>query len=136
MTKIDKNTREVLKKIPSIDEILKRFTSSSESVPIDFLKFNINRELQDIRDNFIKGLKVIGKFFFSVEKKRLKNFRNDGLLILGEFEVLYNPKKISKKIKKLIPNLNIQIINDAGHAAIYDQPNEVNNLVISFLSNN
>ncbi|HJP42657.1 MAG TPA: alpha/beta hydrolase, partial [Gammaproteobacteria bacterium] len=85
---------------------------------------------------FIKGLKVIGKFFFSVEKKRLKKFRNDGLLILGEFEVLYDPKKISKKIKKLIPNLKIQIINDAGHAAVYDQPNEVNNLVISFLSNN
>lgn len=88
------------------------------------------------RINFIKGLKVIGKFFFSVEKKRLKKFRNDGLLILGEFEVLYDPKKISKKIKKLIPNLKIQIINDAGHAAVYDQPNEVNSLVISFLSNN
>ena len=58
MTKVNKNTREVLKKIPSIDEILKRFSNSSNSIPIDFLKFNINKELQDIRSEFKKGLNI------------------------------------------------------------------------------
>jgi len=78
------------------------------------------------RVDFIKALKVIGKFFFSVDKKRLKSFRNKGLLIFGEFEVLYNPWKISKRLQKLIPSLQIEIIKDAGHAAIYDQPEAVN----------
>jgi pimeloyl-ACP methyl ester carboxylesterase len=86
------------------------------------------------RVNYIKALKVIGKFFFSVDKKRLVIFKNSGLLIFGEFEVLYNPKKIRKKIKKLIPNMKVEVINDAGHAAIYDQPEEVNRKVIAFLS--
>ena len=86
------------------------------------------------RVNYIKALKVIAKFFFSVDKKRLVSFKNSGLLIFGEYEVLYNPKKIRKKIKKLIPNMKVEVINDAGHAAIYDQPEEVNRKVIAFLS--
>ena len=85
------------------------------------------------RVDFIKALKVIGKFFFSVDKKRLKSFRNKGLLIFGEFEVLYNPWKISKRLEKLIPSLQIEIIKDAGHAAIYDQPEAVNEVVLDFL---
>lgn len=86
------------------------------------------------RVSLLKGLRVIGKFFFTVEKKRLIRFKNRGLLIFGEYEVLYNPKKVAKKIQKLIPAIEIEIINDAGHAAIYDQPEEVNKKVISFLS--
>ena len=42
-------------------------------------------------------------------------------------------RKISKKIKKLIPHLQIEIVKDAGHAAIYDQPDEVNRKVLDFL---
>jgi pimeloyl-ACP methyl ester carboxylesterase len=34
----------------------------------------------------------------------------------------------------LIPSLQIEIIKDAGHAAIYDQPEKVNEKVISFLT--
>ena len=85
------------------------------------------------RVDIIKALKVIGKFFFSVDKKRLKSFKNKGLLIFGEFEVLYNPWKISKRLQKLIPSLQIEIVKDAGHAAIYDQPEAVNKLVLEFL---
>jgi len=85
------------------------------------------------RVDFLKGIRVIGKFFFSVDKKRLMRFKNPGLLIFGEYEVLYNPKKIAKKIKKLVPSIEVQIINDAGHAAIYDQPEVVNKRVMSFL---
>ena len=85
------------------------------------------------RVDIIKALRVIGKFFFSVDKKRLKSFKNKGLLIFGEFEVLYNPWKISKRLQKLIPSLQIEIVKDAGHAAIYDQPKAVNKLVLDFL---
>ena len=85
------------------------------------------------RVDILKALKVIGKFFFSVDKNRLRSFKNKGLLIFGEFEVLYNPWKISKRLQKLIPSLQIEIVKDAGHAAIYDQPEAVNELVLEFL---
>ena len=59
MTNINKKyTREVLKKIPSIDELLHRFSNSEISVPIDFLKFHLNQELNLIRNDFKKGLNV------------------------------------------------------------------------------
>lgn len=86
------------------------------------------------RVDIFKALKVIAKFFFSVDKSRLRSFNNKGLLIFGEFEVLYNPYKIQKKLKKLMPALQIEIVKDAGHAAIYDQPDTVNEIVINFLN--
>ena len=101
MTKIDKNTREVLKKIPSIDEILKRFSDSSHSIPIDFLKFNINKELQDIRSKFKKGLTV----------------KNPQIYIDNRIENLYN--KISKKsLKPVINGTGIILHTGLGRAPI------------------
>ena len=52
MSNTNKNTREVLKNIPSIDEIIKKFTFSNSLIPIDFFKFHINKELNNIRNDF------------------------------------------------------------------------------------
>ena len=45
--------REALKLIPSIDEILKKQKNSSDNVPQEYLKFNLNKTLNDIRTNFL-----------------------------------------------------------------------------------
>ena len=50
------------------------------------------------RVDFLKGIRVIGKFFISVEKKRLMRIKNPGLINFGELEVLYNPKNKTKII--------------------------------------
>ena len=93
MTNINKkHTREVLKKIPSIDELLHRFSNSDISVPIDFLKFHLNQELNTIRNDFKKGLNVenpssyieerISKLYNKISKKSLKPVINGTGIIL------------------------------------------------------
>ena len=101
MNKIDKNTREVLKQIPSIDEILKKFIHSPISIPIDFLKFNINKELQIIRNDFKKGL----------------NIENPKSYINNKMDLLYN--KISQKsLKPVINATGIILHTGLGRAPI------------------
>ena len=93
MTNINKkHTREVLKKIPSIDELLHRFSNSDISVPIDFLKIHLNQELNTIRNDFKKGLNVekpksyikqrISKLYNKISKKSLKPVINGTGIIL------------------------------------------------------
>ncbi|MEC9375149.1 MAG: alpha/beta hydrolase [Pseudomonadota bacterium] len=90
-----------------------------------------NRKTRKV--NLWLGIKVIRKFFFSEPRSLLSKFKVPGLLVFGEYEVLYNPWTIIKRIKKIIPNLETEVITGAGHAAIYDKPEEVNNLIIKFL---
>lgn len=82
---------------------------------------------------FITSMKVLRKFFFSEPRSYLKKFNVPALLVFGEHEMLYNPTKVAKRAKMIIPGLQTDIIAGAGHAAIYDKPDEVNIKVIDFL---
>lgn len=84
--------------------------------------------------DFYKGLRVLGKFFLSEPRSVLRQLKVPGMLIFGEHEILYNPQKISKRAKKLMPTLESRIIEGAGHAAIYDKPDEANRVVIDYLT--
>lgn len=79
------------------------------------------------------GLKVMRTFFLSEPRSVLRRFTGPGLLILGEFEVLYNPWKVAKRALKFMPNLETDVIKGAGHAAIYDKPDLANERVIEYL---
>lgn len=79
------------------------------------------------------GLRVLRRFFLSEPRSVLKRFAPPGLLVFGEHEVLYDPYKISRRARKLIPHLETDVIEGAGHAAIYDKPDEVNSLIIDYL---
>jgi pimeloyl-ACP methyl ester carboxylesterase len=80
-----------------------------------------------------KGLRVLRRFFLSESKSLLRQFNVPGLLVFGEQETLYKPEPIVKRAKRLIPHLETTIIQGAGHAAIYDRPEEANRVVLDFL---
>jgi pimeloyl-ACP methyl ester carboxylesterase len=80
-----------------------------------------------------KGLKVLRKFFFAERKSLLRQFRTPGLLVFGEHEVLYDPQRVGERTRRLMPGLEVEIVPGAGHAAVYDRPDEVNELIIRFL---
>ncbi len=82
-----------------------------------------------------KGLKVLGKFFMSEPKALLRRFASRGLLVFGEHEVLYDPHKVGKRASSLMPGLRVEIVPGAGHAAVYDKPDEVNQMLIGFFRN-
>ena len=53
----NKKVRAALKLIPSVDEILKQNQiSKTNNIPLDFLKYNINNRLNQIRDDFKNNL--------------------------------------------------------------------------------
>ncbi|MCL4790781.1 MAG: alpha/beta hydrolase, partial [Gammaproteobacteria bacterium] len=79
-----------------------------------------------------KGLKVIGKFFMSEPKALLARFASPGLLVFGEHEVLYDPYKVGRRARRLMRGLRLEIVPGAGHAAVYDKPDEVNRMLIGF----
>ena len=101
MTNTKKNTREVLKNIPSIDEFIRKFSDNFSLIPIDFLKLKINNELNKIRSEFKEGLSVSSP----------KDYINNRLL------KLYN--KISQKsLKPVINGTGIILHTGLGRAPI------------------
>ena len=58
MNNKNNKVREALKLIPSIDEILKKNKTSNKNTPLDFIKYNINNKLNEIRNFFQKGMFV------------------------------------------------------------------------------
>lgn len=83
--------------------------------------------------NLWKGLKVLGKFFLPESAATLRQFKVPGLLVFGEHEVLYDPATVGRKAQKLMPDIRVEIVAGAGHAAIYDRPEVVDALVTDFL---
>ncbi|MDH3511559.1 MAG: alpha/beta hydrolase [Gammaproteobacteria bacterium] len=86
------------------------------------------------RIDFVKGLRVLGKFFLSEPKKVLRKFNVPALLVFGEHEVLYSPNKVCRRMHRLIPGMTHAVIKGAGHAAIYDKPEEANARIFEFLT--
>jgi pimeloyl-ACP methyl ester carboxylesterase len=80
-----------------------------------------------------KGLRVLQKFFMAERKSYLRQFDVPGLLIFGEHEMFFNPTKVAARAEKIMPGLDSVVVDDAGHGAVFDQPEEVNRLVIEFL---
>lgn len=81
-----------------------------------------------------KSLRVLGKFFLSEPRSKLKQLEVPGLLVFGEHEILYNPWQVSRRARKLMPSLESKVIEGAGHAAIYDKPEKANRVVIDYLN--
>jgi pimeloyl-ACP methyl ester carboxylesterase len=55
------------------------------------------------------------------------------LLVFGEHELLYDPWKVARRAEKIIPGIETDVVKGAGHAAIYDKPEIVNELVVEYL---
>lgn len=79
-----------------------------------------------------QGLKVLRKFFLSEPKSLLRRFAVPGLLVFGEHEMLYDPHKVGARAARLMPGLRVEVVPGAGHAAVYDRPDEVNALLVGF----
>lgn len=86
------------------------------------------------RINKWQGLKVMGKFFLSEPPALLRRLHAPALVVFGEHEVLYDPRRVGARARRLIPGVRVEIVPGAGHAAVYDRPDEVNDLLIAFFS--
>ena len=57
------------------------------------------------------------------------------LLLIGAGEKIYNHQKAIQRAQRWMPHLTAEIIPDAGHLLIMDQPEIINARILKFLSN-
>jgi pimeloyl-ACP methyl ester carboxylesterase len=63
----------------------------------------------------------------------LRQLRLPTLLLIGDHEVLYDPALALNRAVKLIPGICAELIADAGHLLIMEQPEIVNRRIVDFL---
>lgn len=85
------------------------------------------------RIKIINLFRVLRKLFFAEPKHVLNQLKTPGLVILGEHEMLYNSRRAARKINQNLPTLKAIIIENTGHSAMYDRPDEVNQKIGIFL---
>jgi len=64
----------------------------------------------------------------------LKQIDLPALLLIGAGEKVYNPQKVIKRAQQWMPDLTAEIISDAGHLLVMDQPEIINARILEFLS--
>lgn len=62
----------------------------------------------------------------------LRRIHTESLVLIGSDEIFVNPDKSLKRAKKLIPNVQTELIKDAGHYSIGDRPKEISESIIRF----
>ena len=82
--------------------------------------------------NCIPRMKVYASF---LTDKELEKIPHPTLLLIGEYDVQYDPTSAIKRAKKLIPNLQTHLVEQAGHGVTLEQPLVVNQHVLNFLDN-
>jgi pimeloyl-ACP methyl ester carboxylesterase len=65
--------------------------------------------------------------------EQLKQLSVPTLLLLGNREVIYDYKAAQRRAEKLIPQIKVEVVPNAGHALSFDQPEIVNQRILEFL---
>jgi pimeloyl-ACP methyl ester carboxylesterase len=68
-------------------------------------------------------------------KNELKSLKIPVMVLIGDHDIVNN-KKIFIKAHKFIPNVETEVIKDAGHFMSIDQPEIINKKVVEFLNKN
>ena len=66
--------------------------------------------------------------------EELKQIDLPALLLIGAGEKIYNPQKAIERAQRWMPDLTAEIIPNAGHLLIMDQPDIINALILRFLN--
>ena len=76
---------------------------------------------------------LVAKFTVPESGARLRRFRNPALVVVGEHEILFNPWRAERRMRRLLPNMRFDIVPQAGHAAVYDRAAYVNAHILAFI---
>jgi len=66
--------------------------------------------------------------------EELRQVKTPTLLLLGEREVIYAPQTALARARRFIPQLEAEILPQAGHALNFDQPEIINQRILEFLN--
>jgi pimeloyl-ACP methyl ester carboxylesterase len=81
----------------------------------------------------VRHIKPSTTFPAGFREDDLQNIQHPVLFMVGKYEVLYNPHKAITRAKSIFPNVQTQVIPNAGHILTWEQPQLVNQAIIDFL---
>jgi pimeloyl-ACP methyl ester carboxylesterase len=90
-----------------------------------------------VYEQMIIGMTNMRKVSFMrpvITVEELKRMTVSVLLLIGDREIMYEPKKALNQATRLIPNLQAELIQNASHMLNSDQPEEVDDRVLKFLA--
>ncbi|MEI2609124.1 MAG: alpha/beta hydrolase [Candidatus Promineifilaceae bacterium] len=61
---------------------------------------------------------------------QLRQIKTPTLLLLGDYEIVYNHNQALQRATRLIPHIETTLIPGAGHALNFDQPEMVNERIL------
>ena len=67
--------------------------------------------------------------------EQLRSLNLPILFLSGENEIVYSVKKATRRLQSLAPNVETQIVKNAGHDLPIARPKEVNQAILNFLDN-
>ncbi len=67
-------------------------------------------------------------------ESELKQIDRPALLLIGDGDRIYNPRKAIARARQWMPDLTAEIISNAGHLLIMDQPEIINRRILDFLN--
>ena len=91
------------------------------------------RPEQNRLQKFWTGLRTLRLIASPAPPAELAAFRVPALVVLGEHEMLYS-SAVAAERARMMPNAEVVVVNGAGHAAIYDRPQEINPVILEFLA--
>jgi pimeloyl-ACP methyl ester carboxylesterase len=65
--------------------------------------------------------------------EELRRLNIPTLLLVGEHEVVYEPKRVLERARRLMPNIEAELISGGGHIFPIDQAEATNNRMVAFL---
>jgi 4,5:9,10-diseco-3-hydroxy-5,9,17-trioxoandrosta-1(10),2-diene-4-oate hydrolase len=74
-----------------------------------------------------------GSAVSKIPEESLQQIKNETLIIWGKNDQLFR-FEYGEKAAKIIPNATFQLIEDAGHLPLMDQPKVFNNMLTDFLN--
>lgn len=77
--------------------------------------------------NFRQKLPTPGR----MSDEQLRRITTPTLLLLAENTILYDPAKVAAKARRLLPDVTVEIIPDAGHGVAYQYPDRVTSRVLA-----
>ncbi len=94
----------------------------------DLRNLLVNRWAQNNIKDYIKSVDAMAGW---TVKKQLSDINRPVLIIGSEFDYISTEEK--EKYTQLLPNAQLKIIKDAHHAVTVEKPDEINQLIASFI---
>ena len=94
-----------------------------------------------LEETFVHHMEMVSRYCLPATmfptvytNEELKQIDLPALLLIGAGEKIYNPKKAIERAQRWMPELSAEIIPEAGHILIMDQPEIINVRILKFLS--